>query len=305
MIPLCNGANYLSATLNSVLRQTVLEWEAIIVDDGSEDASVNIAQTFVDKDPRYKMVHYDGSGLTQARIHGFGLVSAESEYVTFLDHDDVLAPSAFCDLLSILAKNPSAVGAHGLVRYVDQLGRPVESGGLEQTDRLRLSYQGGAIKPVGVDQPTTFECLVVRNYMPTSGAVLLRKSAISLAMPMDLSLDCYGEWHLYARMSLMGDFAFLDRVVLDYRIPAPHADQEKERLRDAEERVRYKITQCPNMSSEQTAMARSVYCTWQRYSVKRRVAGAKAALYRGSLISATRQITSAIRPWIRTLRGRP
>ncbi|MEP6754085.1 MAG: glycosyltransferase [Chthonomonadales bacterium] len=303
--PLSNGANYLSATLKSVVRQSFAEWETIIVDDGSTDASVNIAKTFIDSDARFRLVNQDGNGVAEARNQGFANCSPEAEFVVFLDHDDVWRPDALSRLLKVLEQEPNAVGSHGLARYIDDFGNPVESDGLEQSDRLRLSYQAGAIRPVPLEDPTTFECLIVRNYMTTPGAVLLRKSAMEKFMPFNTDCQPCEDWHLYARMSLHGPFAFLDTPVLDYRVKSANASRRKENLRQAEAKVRYELTVCPEVSIEQAEMAKSVYNTWQRYAIRKRLVSVKSSLHQGQVLKAMREMGSTVRPWINSMRGKP
>ena len=51
-----NGARFLSATVESVLAQTVGDWELVIVDDGSTDTTLELAQCYVERDPRIRLV---------------------------------------------------------------------------------------------------------------------------------------------------------------------------------------------------------------------------------------------------------
>jgi glycosyltransferase involved in cell wall biosynthesis len=94
IIPNYNRANFIGETLHSVLSQTYQNWEAIIVDDGSTDKSIEIIQGFVIKDKRIKYYsrHREPKGPSTCR--NIGVEKSKGEYLIFLDSDDVLAD--FC-----------------------------------------------------------------------------------------------------------------------------------------------------------------------------------------------------------------
>lgn len=92
IIPIYNVEEYLFKSLNSVLNQTFKDFEVIMVNDGSTDSSVEIAQTFVEKDSRFQLVNQENKGLSGAR--NTGLKSVNGDFVFYLDSDDYLTPNA-------------------------------------------------------------------------------------------------------------------------------------------------------------------------------------------------------------------
>ncbi len=87
IIPFYNGASFLRDCLDSVLAQTMTDWEAILVNDGSKDESQSIAESYVSKDPRFKLLVFEkNKGLSAAR--NGGLSKATGEFIAFLDSDD-------------------------------------------------------------------------------------------------------------------------------------------------------------------------------------------------------------------------
>lgn len=93
IIPCYNQANFLEETLMSVLKQTYINWECIIVNDGSTDNTQSIAKTWEEKDNRFKYLYKKNGGLSSAR--NFGLEHAEGDYIQFLDSDDLIKPDKF------------------------------------------------------------------------------------------------------------------------------------------------------------------------------------------------------------------
>lgn len=88
IVPVYNVATYLRDCLDSVLAQTVDDWECLCVDDGSTDESGTILDEYAVKDPRFRIVHQENRGEGGARNAALSL--ATGRYICFLDGDDVL-----------------------------------------------------------------------------------------------------------------------------------------------------------------------------------------------------------------------
>ena len=84
IIPLYNKASYFSATVQSVLNQTFTDFELVIINDGSTDNSLEIAQSFDDK--RIRIFTKLNGGVSAAR--NYGIERADREFIAFLDADD-------------------------------------------------------------------------------------------------------------------------------------------------------------------------------------------------------------------------
>ncbi|MBU2527233.1 MAG: glycosyltransferase [Bacteroidetes bacterium] len=91
IIPTYNRAHLIGETLDSVLAQTYLHWECIIVDDGSTDNTDAVVQTYVAKDTRFQYHHRPPEHLPGGNgARNFGFKMSRGEYVIFLDSDDLL-----------------------------------------------------------------------------------------------------------------------------------------------------------------------------------------------------------------------
>jgi glycosyltransferase involved in cell wall biosynthesis len=88
IVPCYNQGEFLNETLESVFKQTCSDWECIIVDDGSTDNTMEIAQSWALKDSRFKYYFKQNSGVSSAR--NFGIELAQGEFLQFLDSDDIL-----------------------------------------------------------------------------------------------------------------------------------------------------------------------------------------------------------------------
>lgn len=92
IIPVYNVERFLRRCLDSVQNQSYSNWECIIVDDGSKDSSPAICDEYVKTDSRFKVIHKENGGVSEARNTGLSQVSGE--WVTFVDSDDELTLDA-------------------------------------------------------------------------------------------------------------------------------------------------------------------------------------------------------------------
>src|SRR5260221_1554025 len=93
VIPTYNAAAHLAATTESVRAQTFAGWELVLFDDGSSDTTVSLAEELARNDERIRVVRGGHYGVATARNRGFQETSPGSEFVAFLDHDDVWEPT--------------------------------------------------------------------------------------------------------------------------------------------------------------------------------------------------------------------
>ena len=93
VIPVYNTEKYLDECLQSVQSQTLRNWEAICVDDGSTDGSLQVLRFYADCDSRIRIIHFP-EHRNPAYCRNRGLEKAEGKYVYFLDSDDKIFPKA-------------------------------------------------------------------------------------------------------------------------------------------------------------------------------------------------------------------
>ena len=112
IVPVYNSAKYLNACINSILGQSYSDFELILVDDCSSDASGSICEAFAKKDKRIKVLHNDSNfGVVYSRKAGVRL--AEGEYVGFVDSDDYLLKDCFGTLMWACESNNADVAVCG------------------------------------------------------------------------------------------------------------------------------------------------------------------------------------------------
>lgn len=114
IIPIYNVEKYLPECLDSLLAQTYPHWQAICVNDGSKDNSLQILQQYAAKDKRFSIINQENQGLSMARNNG--LKQAKGEYVYFLDSDDCLHPQCLEAAYSCAEKYQAEMVCFGLLK---------------------------------------------------------------------------------------------------------------------------------------------------------------------------------------------
>lgn len=92
IMPVYNTEKYLKEAIESVLKQTLQDWELILVNDGSTDNSLSILEYYTSVDERITLLNQSNQGLSAAR--NTGIVQAKGRYLYFLDSDDYIVPHA-------------------------------------------------------------------------------------------------------------------------------------------------------------------------------------------------------------------
>ena len=199
IIPLYNQQRHIAACIDSVLAQTVGDWELIVVDDGSTDDSAEIVRSY--GDARIILVHQQNAGLPAAR--NTGLRNARAELISFLDSDDLYEPDKLANHLRHLESAPDVALSYGSRLDIDDDGQPLKIARAPQTVGLRE---------------------LVTGYPFTINDIMIRRSEIERVGQFDESYRRNSEdrnWYLRLAMADC-QMARVDRIVAQRRL---HADR--------------------------------------------------------------------------------
>lgn len=290
VIPAYNAEQYLGEAVESVLAQSRSDWELVIVDDGSTDGTPALAGQYASRDARISAVHQANAGMAEARNRGFRETNAGSQYVIFLDADDIWEEDILGVLGTALWANPKAVAAHGLPRYTNAQGRVDPSLTDEMLARGRPRIAGRRLVASAADEPTTFAALVVANCITTAGLMLLQRRALENAGPFDSTADVAADWDMWLRLSLSGDIAFVDEPVLRYRQHGGNASRKRHVMDSALHYVRQKLLSSPDLSDEQRRLARLGYQWSQWEASQARWQWARQRIAQRQYFAAAKQI---------------
>lgn len=114
IIPVYNGAAFIEACVESVLKQTFYNIQVIVVDDGSTDRTLFLLNQLACKDERLQVIHQENGGVSKAR--NTGLSVAKGEWILFVDADDTIEDD-YCKTMLEVAK---ILGVDGLIARPQQ-----------------------------------------------------------------------------------------------------------------------------------------------------------------------------------------
>ena len=128
-----DGERFIEEALASICAQTMAAWEVVVVDDGSYDGTRDLVARFIDDDPsRFSLFRHErGACQGMSASRNLGIANARGEFITFLDHDDVMLPDKLerqCALLDQHASASTVMGPNLRWHSWSQGGAVLESG---------------------------------------------------------------------------------------------------------------------------------------------------------------------------------
>jgi alpha-1,3-rhamnosyltransferase len=197
VVPSYNHARFIEATLRSIMKQTLLPAELIVIDDGSSDDSTRVIDHVLNDCPfACEFVARDNRGLCTTLNEGFE--RTRGEYFAYLGSDDLWLPDFLKARVGLLESRRRAVLAYGHAYFVDEQNRIVDS----TADWAR--YADGNAR-----------AMLLQTTAPMSPTVLYRRDALERHRWDETSeLEDYD---LYLRLSAEGDFAFDPRILSAWR----------------------------------------------------------------------------------------
>ena len=153
IVPVYKVEQYLPACVESILGQSLSDFELILVDDGSPDNCGALCDAYAAQDPRIRVIHQPNGGLSAARNAGMEI--AQGKYMTFIDSDDYVTP----DYLELLYRNVEQSGAElavcrtrvfedGRDPAADPSAAEVDSKVLTGREAVILLYRGDETVPI-------------------------------------------------------------------------------------------------------------------------------------------------------------
>jgi glycosyltransferase involved in cell wall biosynthesis len=192
-MPVYNGANFLSQALESLLAQTYTDFELVVSDNASTDATPDICRSFAATDSRVRYTR-NARTIGPAENHNKLVHMAQGEYFRWAAHDDLCAPELLALEVGILDSDPSVVLVYPKVRIIDVVGNTIEDYEQElKTDSFDPCVRFGSLVRVDHRHHGAFE---IFGLMRTA---MLRKTRLEVSR-------CRGDSVLLVQMSLRGRF---------------------------------------------------------------------------------------------------
>src|SRR5579864_1281079 len=190
-----NYGRFLKAAIDSVLRQTVSDWELIIVDDGSTDDSREVIQPYL-ADPRISF--HPLRHLGQAKAKNAGIDMGCGEFTAFLDADDLWAPTKLEKQLALFNREPDLGLVYTRRTLIDETGK-------ELPFRQPKLPRGQVLQDLLSDNFICFSSVVVR------------REVLEHVGTFDPGLDLAIDYDLWLRIAKHYAMDYVDESLTHYR----------------------------------------------------------------------------------------
>ena len=195
VIPVYNGERTIQETLRSVLRQTLANFEILVINDGSTDRTARVVASL--DDPRIRLLNFANGGLAVSRNRG--IARASGQFIAFLDADDLWTPDKLESQYRALVDHPECAVAYSLTHYIDEAGhhKGICSGyianGNVYDDFLKFNFLGSGSNP------------------------LIRREALSEVGDFDPAFNPAEDWDMYLRLARRFPFICVPEFQILYR----------------------------------------------------------------------------------------
>jgi glycosyltransferase involved in cell wall biosynthesis len=205
IIPTYNRQAFVVKAVNSVLNQTSKDFEIIVVDDGSTDATRAVLEPYLNQ---IKYVYQTNAGVSAARNAGIAL--ATGEWIAFLDSDDEWAPHFLARHMEAIKENNDICMQIADCRYSDQTG--------EKKSYFEINGTAKSLNGNGYYRPKDPFVFLLRHLAWQVGSAVIRRDTIKKAGLFDVTFNVGEDHDFIARVGLHGPVGFLkDKLLTAYR----------------------------------------------------------------------------------------
>jgi glycosyltransferase involved in cell wall biosynthesis len=196
IIPAYNAQETIKRTIKSALNQTFSDFELIIVNDGSQDSTLEIVSSIFD--PRLKVFSYPNSGAAVGRNRGFS--HSVGEFIAFLDADDLWTSDKLEAQLKALQANPEAAVAYSWTDHIDECDRFLR-------ECSHFTANGNV-----------YAELLLCCFVVSGSNTLIRRQAFIDIGGFDESLPASQDFDLYLRLAARYKYVAVPAVQVLYRL---------------------------------------------------------------------------------------
>lgn len=213
LVPVYNHEKYVHECLNSFLELKYKNWEILVCDDGSQDASLSVIQRWWKNNPavRFTLLTQENQGV--CRTLNRLIESANGEYIVICASDDLLLPESIGERMAILCSNPNVDVVIGDAVVIDERSREIHQSAMRSL--YHANFAALMKKPSRE---------LVLNWSIVGPTLLARRSLYNKVGLYDVSLQVEDR-DFYLRCLAMAKLHFLPVVVAKYRIHSTNASR--------------------------------------------------------------------------------
>ena len=197
LMPVYNSAEYLEDALESILAQTLENFELIIINDGSTDGSLEILQTYAARDGRILLSSRKNKGIAKTRNELLNRINGQ--YIAIMDSDDIALPHRFAKQVAFLNRELDVVCVGGAFELLDDAGRMLT--------RFTAPTNDEEIQ----------DLMLVGHTSIHHATAMIRRDSLMKVGGYPETMATVGDLDLFLRLGEIGKLANLTDTVLKYR----------------------------------------------------------------------------------------
>ncbi len=197
IVPTYNRAHLLGRAINSVLCQTFKDWELIIIDDNSNDNTIDIINNFLNKGQKIIYIKLDKNSGGASLPRNVGINIAKGDYIAFLDSDDEWLPEKLEKQVNLFLKLEKDVG----IVYTGAFF-------IDQNKNIRIKR--------AIDKGFIYEKELSYNPVGSPSRVMVRSECFKNCGLFDDSLLCAEDWDMWIRISKNYKVEYIDIPLVNY-----------------------------------------------------------------------------------------
>ncbi|SHJ78358.1 Glycosyltransferase involved in cell wall bisynthesis [Alicyclobacillus tolerans] len=204
LMPIYNGEKYLYQSIQSVLNQSYENFELILMDDGSNDLSVEVIKHFQDQRIRF----YSSSinrGLFPA--HNWLIKQSRGEFIKFLHQDDILPPDSLLEYVKLLESNEKLAFVAAVAEFIDAEGKKISE--------FPWAFAKDKIWPEKTLYSLSWQ---LGNLIGNPPSVMFRKSSFIEDSPFDERFKNSSDWKLLLKLASTSPSISTSKKLVQYRI---------------------------------------------------------------------------------------
>ncbi|MEH6625335.1 MAG: glycosyltransferase family A protein [Motiliproteus sp.] len=215
VVPVYNGVDYLEKTVQSILKQSLRDFELVLINDGSQDESQKLLERLSSEDSRVKVFHKENGGVACARNYGIG--KSTGEFIAFCDQDDLWHTEKLAKQLPLFEDSQVGLVYCGAVIEHTNLGKKSEPG-------FESKHRGDI-----------FDQLIQQN-MITCCSAIARKTMLQQCggFDDDRSLMGVDDWHLWLKLALICKADFVEEHLCTHVFHGDNYSLNDGKMHDAE-----------------------------------------------------------------------
>ncbi|WP_104746940.1 glycosyltransferase family 2 protein [Helicobacter bilis] len=200
LTPSFNHEKFVGFFIESVLKQTLEDFELIIVDDCSSDNNVNEILRF--KDSRIKLIQHPYNQGINAGINT-AFENANGKYLVFCASDDMLTPNALEVIYKAFSENPSVKAIYPSLIKIDENGVKDKERFGESENKTRAEH--------------LYDLFMQGNYLTSPGMAMKTTDFKEILYPLDIAMCNQQDTQMHIKILLNGEIKILDDILVMYR----------------------------------------------------------------------------------------